>query len=195
MGGGMARNLLDAGYPVSVCDLDAKKVATLVDRGAASSPSPRETVANNDVTLFSQPTSGTFITVAEAEDGRLAGADDSKIVAATAYGAATPTKGLWLQWSVVMTIPLSGFFRSSRPLATMWYTSVHPGPGNSGKPSIRSRWRSRCCLPGSDAHRFQRRARSREDLAGAVHRRRAQQREVRTDSKESRRLIWSRQRL
>ncbi|HAA74228.1 TPA: hypothetical protein DCE37_03805 [Candidatus Latescibacteria bacterium] len=81
MGDGMARNLLDAGYPVSVCDLDAKKVATLVDRGAASSPSPRETVANNDVTLFSQPTSGTFITVAEAEDGRLAGADDSKIIA------------------------------------------------------------------------------------------------------------------
>ncbi|MBS11624.1 MAG: hypothetical protein CME19_08485 [Gemmatimonadetes bacterium] len=93
MGGGMARNLLDVGYPVSVCDLDAKKVATLVDRGAASSPSPRETVANNDVTLFSQPTSGTFITVAEAEDGRLAGADDSKIVAATAYGGGDADKG------------------------------------------------------------------------------------------------------
>lgn len=94
MGGGMARNLVDAGFDVSVCDLDEAKVRDLIGRGARAIPSPAKTVSAADITLVSLPTSGTFIGVAEAEDGLLAGVDEGKIVVDTGTTSAPETRRL-----------------------------------------------------------------------------------------------------
>ena len=94
MGGGMARNLLKAGFAVSVCDLDPDKVKTLVDLGATESTTPRQTGSENEITLVSLPTSGTFIKVAEAVDGLLAGAGDSRIVVDAVTTSAPETRRL-----------------------------------------------------------------------------------------------------
>ena len=94
MGGGMARNLLNAGYAVSVCDLDQSKVDALIALGASTSATPAATVASNDVTLVSLPTSSTFIKVAEAGDGLLAGAGAAKIVIDVGTTSAPETRRL-----------------------------------------------------------------------------------------------------
>lgn len=52
MGGGMARNLLRAGFPVVVHDLDPRKVQALTEHGAEVAPSPRE-VARQVTRMFS----------------------------------------------------------------------------------------------------------------------------------------------
>ncbi len=41
MGAPMARNLLKAGHALSVFDLDARAVQSLVDAGASAAPRPR----------------------------------------------------------------------------------------------------------------------------------------------------------
>ena len=51
MGGGMARNLLARGWPVNVCDIDAKKAQNLVPFGAAALPSPAQAAINSVVTI------------------------------------------------------------------------------------------------------------------------------------------------
>ena len=94
MGGGMARNLIEAGYVVSVCDLDSDKVKVHVARGATESATPSATVTENDITLVSLPTSGTFIKVAEAEDRLLAGVAQSKIVIDAGTTSAPETRRL-----------------------------------------------------------------------------------------------------
>ncbi len=94
MGGGMARNLIEAGYVVSVCDLDSDKVKVHVARGATESATPSASVTENDITLVSLPTSGTFIEVAEAEDGLLAGVAQSKIVIDAGTTSAPETRRL-----------------------------------------------------------------------------------------------------
>jgi 3-hydroxyisobutyrate dehydrogenase-like beta-hydroxyacid dehydrogenase len=42
MGSGMAANLLGAGYPIVVNDIDAAKVSSLVARGAKAATTPAE---------------------------------------------------------------------------------------------------------------------------------------------------------
>jgi len=94
VGAGMARNLLRAGYSVSICDLDTTKVDALVQDGATSSSTPCETVETNDITIVSLPTSSTFIKVAEAEEGLLAGATSSKITIDAGTTSAPETRRL-----------------------------------------------------------------------------------------------------
>ena len=94
MGGGMARNLIAAGYSVSVCDLDPVKVADLVERGAVEQATPAETVAASSITIVSLPTSGTFIQVAEADNGLLAGMSEGRIVIDVGTTSAPETRRL-----------------------------------------------------------------------------------------------------
>ena len=51
MGSGMAGRLLDAGYPLSVCNRTADKTQALVDRGAKLALSPRAAVAGAAVVI------------------------------------------------------------------------------------------------------------------------------------------------
>lgn len=94
MGGGMARNLIASGYAVTVCDLDSQKVAALIAIGASESVSPAATVEASDITFVSLPTSGTFISVAEADDGLLAGSGAGKIVIDVGTTSAPETRRL-----------------------------------------------------------------------------------------------------
>ena len=65
MGGGMARNLLKAGYALLVFDLRKEAVEALVALGALAAESARDVVRRSDITLASLPTSGAFLKVAE----------------------------------------------------------------------------------------------------------------------------------
>lgn len=81
MGGGMARNLLAAGYSLTVCDLDQAKVNPLVTAGASQGPAPSDVVAGSQITLTSLPTSSTFIQAMETEGtGMLAGISAGKVI-------------------------------------------------------------------------------------------------------------------
>ncbi len=51
MGGGMARNLLAKGWPVSVCDIDPEKVRSLEEIGALSHEKPSQVAINSVVTI------------------------------------------------------------------------------------------------------------------------------------------------
>ena len=95
MGGGMARNLMGAGYKVTVCDLDEGKVEALLSLGTHSAASPADVVRSCDVTLASLPTSDTFIQVVEhPEAGLLAGLSHGKIVIDTGTTSAPETRRL-----------------------------------------------------------------------------------------------------
>ncbi|MGD7216954.1 NAD(P)-binding domain-containing protein, partial [Ralstonia pseudosolanacearum] len=48
MGAPMARNLLKAGHALSVFDLDARAVQSLVDAGASAAPSPKAAATGAD---------------------------------------------------------------------------------------------------------------------------------------------------
>lgn len=53
MGGAIALRLLRAGYPMTVCDLDADKLKPLLDEGAGSEPTPREVAERATIVLAS----------------------------------------------------------------------------------------------------------------------------------------------
>lgn len=55
MGGPMARNLLRAGYRLSVLDLSAEKVAACVESGAVAASSAAELVTNSEIVMTSVP--------------------------------------------------------------------------------------------------------------------------------------------
>jgi 2-hydroxy-3-oxopropionate reductase len=57
MGSPMAKNLLKAGYPLTVCDIVPAKVQVLVDAGAAAAPTAREAAAPSDVVITMLPNS------------------------------------------------------------------------------------------------------------------------------------------
>jgi len=61
MGGGMARNLLKAGYTLQVFDLKEEAVEALVALGASAADSARDVVRRSDISLASLPTSGAFL--------------------------------------------------------------------------------------------------------------------------------------
>lgn len=74
MGGPMAENLLQAGYPLVLCDQDPARAAALAARGARVAETPREAVEGAEVVLACLPTSEAFVAAAEeAQHGILAG--------------------------------------------------------------------------------------------------------------------------
>lgn len=55
MGRWMAANLLEAGFPLTVCDLDPRAVRTLTDLGAAAAATPAALAARADTIFLSLP--------------------------------------------------------------------------------------------------------------------------------------------
>jgi 3-hydroxyisobutyrate dehydrogenase-like beta-hydroxyacid dehydrogenase len=53
MGGAIALRLLRAGYPMTVLDLDAKKMAGLIKEGATTAATPREVAARSTIVIAS----------------------------------------------------------------------------------------------------------------------------------------------
>ncbi len=65
MGGPMARHLLQAGYPVCVCDTSEERVAACVEAGASRAEFVDDVVRQSDIVCTSLPSSETFVTLAE----------------------------------------------------------------------------------------------------------------------------------
>ncbi len=73
MGGGMARRLLGAGFPLTVYNRNPAKAAALVQEGARQAKSPREAAAGADVVLCMVADDAASRSVWLAPDGALAG--------------------------------------------------------------------------------------------------------------------------
>ncbi len=80
MGGGMARNLLRAGFSVVVHDLDPRKVQALAEHGAGVAPTPREVARQTTRMLCMVETTLQAQAVITGEGGFLHGAAPGSIV-------------------------------------------------------------------------------------------------------------------
>jgi 3-hydroxyisobutyrate dehydrogenase-like beta-hydroxyacid dehydrogenase len=73
MGHGMARNVLEAGFPLVVCDVNPAPVQELVGLGASSAPSPAALAEQVDVVLTALPGTAQVESVVFGVGGLLAG--------------------------------------------------------------------------------------------------------------------------
>ena len=79
MGAPMARNLLKAGYPVVVHDLDAARMQALAEEGATTAKSPAEVAQQVSVVFSSLPTTESVENVVKGPDGIAAGGQNGLI--------------------------------------------------------------------------------------------------------------------
>jgi 3-hydroxyisobutyrate dehydrogenase-like beta-hydroxyacid dehydrogenase len=80
MGGGMAANLLKAGYPVTVWNRTAERCAPLVARGAQQAASPAEAAAGADVVMYCLSDDAAVEDLVWGEGGLLAAVQAGQIV-------------------------------------------------------------------------------------------------------------------
>jgi 3-hydroxyisobutyrate dehydrogenase-like beta-hydroxyacid dehydrogenase len=73
MGAGMARNILKAGFRLTVYNRTATKMQPLIDAGAAGAGSPREAAADADVVVTSLMDDRSVLDIVTGEQGVLAG--------------------------------------------------------------------------------------------------------------------------
>ena len=81
MGGGMARNLLKAGYALVVNDIDSTKVAALVAAGARAAPTAADVARQSVRTVTMVETTAQTEDVILGRNGIVAGAANGHIVA------------------------------------------------------------------------------------------------------------------
>ncbi|MSP04857.1 MAG: NAD(P)-dependent oxidoreductase [Acetobacteraceae bacterium] len=112
MGGGMARNLLRAGFPVVVHDLDPRKVQALTEHGAKVASSPREVARQVTRMLSMVETTAQAEAVITGENSFITGAAPGSIVISSStidpfalrrMGEALATRGIKL-----LDAPVSG---------------------------------------------------------------------------------------
>lgn len=110
MGNPMARNLLAAGYPLMVFDLQADRLAAVVAAGATAAPDIATLVAQSAVIATSLPSSSAFVQVAEQD--LLPYVHHGQII--IDFGTVTPpeTKRLAARFAekgvALLDVPLSG---------------------------------------------------------------------------------------
>ena len=80
MGGGMAANLVRAGYDVTVWNRTAARMAPVVDLGASAAGSPREVAERSAVVLICVSDTPDVVAVTEGSDGVLAGLSPGSVV-------------------------------------------------------------------------------------------------------------------
>ena len=80
MGGGMAANLVRAGYDVTVWNRTASRMAPVVDLGASAAGSPREVAQRCTVVLICVSDTPDVVAVTEGPDGVLAGLSPGSVV-------------------------------------------------------------------------------------------------------------------
>lgn len=76
MGSGMTRNLLAAGYPVTVFDVRADVTAQFAELGATPAQNPADVASQTDVAITMLPTPDVVSEVLNGADGVLAGMSD-----------------------------------------------------------------------------------------------------------------------
>lgn len=90
MGKPMVRNLLKAGIAVTVYDINAAAVAEMVEAGAKSAATPKETSKGQDVVITMVPNGKIVEGLLTGDDGILAGVDEGTIIAD--MSSVTPTQ-------------------------------------------------------------------------------------------------------
>lgn len=80
MGKPMSKNLLKAGYDLTVCDINAAAVAEVVALGAKSAATPKDVAAQTDIVVTMLPNSPQVKTVALGAGGIIEGARSGTIV-------------------------------------------------------------------------------------------------------------------
>ena len=80
MGKPMSKNLLKAGYDLTVCDINAATVAEVVALGAKSAATPKDVAAQTDIIITMLPNSPEVKTVALGAGGIIEGARSGTIV-------------------------------------------------------------------------------------------------------------------
>ncbi len=80
MGKPMSKNLLKAGYDVTVCDINAAAVAEVVALGAKSAATPKDVAAVTDIIITMLPNSPQVKTVVLGANGVIEGARPSTLV-------------------------------------------------------------------------------------------------------------------
>ena len=83
VGGGFARKLREAGYPLTVYDRDQTKVAAVVALGAAAADWPGQVTDRSEVVLLSLPGSHVVEAVMEGPEGVLAHLGQGQVVVDT----------------------------------------------------------------------------------------------------------------
>ena len=76
----MSKNLLKAGYDLTVCDIDATAVSEIVALGAKSAAMPKDVAAQTDIVITMLPNSPQVKTVALGAGGLIEGARAGAIV-------------------------------------------------------------------------------------------------------------------
>ena len=80
MGKPMSKNLLKAGYDLTVCDINASAVAEVVALGAKAASTPKEVAAQTEIIITMLPNSPQVKTVVLEENGVIEGAKPGTIV-------------------------------------------------------------------------------------------------------------------
>ena len=80
MGKPMSKNLLKAGYDLTVCDINASAVAEVVALGAKAASTPKEVAAQTEIIITMLPNSPQVKTVVLGENGVIEGAKPGAIV-------------------------------------------------------------------------------------------------------------------
>ena len=79
MGGAMASNLLNNGYPVTVYDIDPEAIQRLVELGASPAKSSREVAEKSEIVITSLPNPAIVESSVLGKDGILEGLMPGKI--------------------------------------------------------------------------------------------------------------------
>lgn len=157
MGGGMAANLVRAGFDVTVWNRTASKMAPVTDLGASAAGSPREVAERSSVVLICVSDTPDVVAVTEGPDGILAGLAPGSVVVDHSTispsetrrlaGLAQEAGGSWLDGPVsggsegaefgTLSIMVGGEasdLERVRPyLDAMGKTITHTGPVGSGQ--------------------------------------------------------------
>jgi 2-hydroxy-3-oxopropionate reductase len=112
MGRPMARNLLAAGFPLTVHSRSAGPVEELVAAGASSAPSPAEVARRSDVTITMLPDTADVALVLDGPDGVRDGVSDGDLVVDMSTIDPAPTRRLAAAFAAegvaMLDAPVSG---------------------------------------------------------------------------------------
>lgn len=152
VGGGFARMLREAGYPLTVLDRDRKKMGPAIALGAGDAVTPGEVTDKSDIIILSLPGSPPVEAVMDGPDGILSHLQEGQLVVDTGttrpdtdirYEKLCREKGAGLVdapitgrnkgWIIMVGGSAEDFERARPVLARLSYKLKHIGPVGHGQ--------------------------------------------------------------
>ena len=127
MGMGMARNLVKAGFPLSVWNRTASKAEALAAEGATARATPAEVAANSDIIVICVSDTPDVEAVLLGENGIIHGAQAGSLVIGGSEGAAKGTL------SIMVGGAAADFERAMPVFKAMGKTITHVGGTGAGQ--------------------------------------------------------------